>query len=122
MNGINTYWIEQANELKDSTAHLGEGFLLTASLDAIKKVAHEGFKSLDPVTQRAVIAQATVRHSMKAIVKEKTFYAENNLGTESPSIQALNKFVSENDIEIINIETLPSVDRTLALRLWYRQD
>ena len=57
---------------------------------------------------------------MKAIIKEKTFYGKDNIGDESPSIQDLNRFVSENNIEIINIETLPCAPYTLALRLWYR--
>lgn len=64
MNGVNAFWNEQVIKLKSHTAHLGEGFILSASMEEILAEAPEEFKMQNRSAQQVILAQARASHLM----------------------------------------------------------
>lgn len=57
-NPADRFWDEQASELKNHTAHLGNQFLNNATLAEVVEVAPMTFKAMDRATQQMIIATA----------------------------------------------------------------
>lgn len=64
MSGVNAFWNEQVIKLKSHTAHLGEGFILSASMEEILAEAPEEFKMQNRSAQRVILAQTRASHLM----------------------------------------------------------